>query len=337
MIGSTQHELIGVDTLTLDIDNPRIQRVVEMYKGEIPAEGLHMALGSGRDANDSGDAGTTFYSLKESIKTSGTIIHPIHVNKSSDGILTVIEGNTRVAIYRELKEGEVEGDWQFIPAIVYENLPQEKVDSIRLQSHQVGPRAWDPYSKAKYLHKLNRHQDMPFSRLVDLCGGRKNEVRDYIKAYEDMEDYYRPTLDQDEDFDPKRFSAFVELQKASIKESIFQAGYELSDFSEWVRDKKIYPLNTVRKLPQILKNKEAKRIFLTMDAKEAQKYLDGLSAVSGELTGSFEQLCNAVIKKIRNVKYSEITRMREEKEGGDSQSILDLKDDLADFVKEIHG
>lgn len=282
----TSHTRLPIDDLTLDIDNPRIQRLTEMYSGEVTAEIIHLALGSGRDTQDSGDTGTTFFSLKESIRTSGTIIHPIHVNKKGDGQLVVVEGNTRVAIYKELRESGVEGNWNVIPAIVYEGLSQEDIDSIRLQSHQVGPRAWDPYSKAKYLHKLNKHQDMPFARLVDLCGGRKNEVRDYIAAYEDMEEHYRPTLEDDADFDATRFSSFAELQKSKVKEAITLAGHDLEDFSRWVRDRKIHPQHTVRKLPMILANDEAKKIFLADGAEAAIRYLDRTNDTGDTIDGS---------------------------------------------------
>lgn len=335
MAVSTIHTHLPVDNLTLDVENPRIQLIMERYKGEITAEIIHLALGSGRDSQDSGDSGTTFYSLKESIRTSGTIIHPIHVNKTADGKLVVVEGNTRVAIYKELRDSNVEGSWDEIPAIVYEGLSQEEIDSIRLQSHQVGPRAWDPYAKAKYLHKLHKQQDMPFARLVDLCGGRKNEVRDYIAAYEDMEEHYRPVLDDDADFDPKRFSSFAELQKSNIKESVALAGFELSDFSSWVRDQKLQPQNLVRKLPMILANSEAKRIFLKDGAEAASRYLDRLNYTGDPIDGSLPELCKAVLAKLRSVTWKDIQNHRANKESPDTQAILDLNDELADFVKEI--
>jgi len=331
----TIHTHLPIEDLTLDIENPRIQLIMERWAGEITAEIIHLALGSGRDTQDSGDNGTTFYSLKESIRTSGTIIHPIHVNKTNDGKLVVVEGNTRVAIYKELRDSDVDGNWDEIPAILYEGLSQEEVDSIRLQSHQVGPRAWDPYSKAKYLHKLNKHQDMPFARLVDLCGGRKNEVRDYIAAYEDMEEHYRKILDDDADFDPKRFSSFAELQKSKVKEAIALSGHDLEDFSRWVNDGKIHPQHTVRKLPLILSNPDAKKIFLQDGAEAAIRYLDRANDTNNPIDGSLPELCKAVLAKLRAITWPDIQKHRSDKDSAETQAILDLNDELADFVKEI--
>ena len=331
----TIHTHLPVDDLTLDVDNPRIQLIMERWKGEVTAEIIHLALGSGRDTQDSGDSGTTFYSLKESIRTSGTIIHPIHVNKTAEGKLVVVEGNTRVAIYKELRDSDVDGNWDEIPAILYEGLSQEEIDSIRLQSHQVGPRAWDPYSKAKYLHKLSSDQDMPFARLVDLCGGRRNQVRDYIAAYQDMEDHYRDILEDDADFDPTRFSSFAELQKSSTKEAITLAGHSLEDFSRWVHSRKIHPQHTVRKLPLILGNPEAKNVFLTDGAEAAVRYLDRANDTGDPIDGSLPELCKAVLAKLRAVTWPDIQKHRSEKDSAETQTILDLNDELADFVKEI--
>ncbi|WP_428623820.1 ParB N-terminal domain-containing protein [Sedimenticola sp.] len=331
----TIHANLPIDDLTLDVDNPRIQLIMERWAGDISPEIIHLALGSGRDSQDAGDSGTTYYTLKESIRTSGTVIHPIHVNKTTDNKLVVIEGNTRVAIYKELRDNDVEGDWNKIPAILYEGLQQEDIDSIRLQSHQVGPRAWDPYSKAKYLHKLNKHQDMPFSRLVDLCGGRTNEVRAYIAAYVDMEEHYRAVLDDDADFDPTRFSSFAELQKPKVKEAITLAGHDLKDFSRWVKDRKIHPQNTVRKLPLILGHTDARKIFLEDGAEAAVRYLDRISEPGDPIDGTLSELCKAVLVKLRAVTWPDIQKHRANRESAETQAILDLNDELSDFVKEI--
>ena len=337
MSNTREHKSIEVEKLTLDTENPRIQKIVEMYAGGITPEALGLALGSGLDDVDSREAGTTFYTLKAAIKTNGGIIQPIHVNETPNGALTVIEGNTRVRIYQELKQEGVEGDWSKIPAILYSDLSQEEIDSIRLQSHQVGPRAWDPYHKAKYLFKLNSQQDMPFSRLVDLCGGRKSDVTHYINAYNDMEEYYRNILDDETDFDTTRFSAFIELQKSNVKESILRAQFSFEDFAEWVAERKIDPLNTVRKLPRILANKEAKKIFLDKGAKPAIHYLDEQQLAPKKLDGNLFDLCQAVKSKIEQISWSEVQKLKSDREGEKVNTLLDLSEELERLINDINN
>ncbi len=212
--------------------------------------------------------------LCESIKTNGGIIHPIIVNHRDDGTYVVIEGNTRTLIYREFKQKNLPGEWEQIPSIVHENLREDQIEAIRLQAHLVAPRAWDPYSKAKYLDYLYSAKHLTMPQIVDFCGGRNREVKDYIGAYNDMEEYYRPLLDSDDQFDPTRFSAFVELQRSRVKQALLQAQYDRCDFSKWVKDGLLAPLSTVRQLPRILKNTARREIFLREGAQEALKHLD---------------------------------------------------------------
>jgi hypothetical protein len=195
----------------MDRSNPRIAKWLEMYGGEITAEQMSLALGAGDPSTS--ETQTTFRSLRESIRTNGGLIHPIIANRIDGGTIVVIEGNTRTLIYREFLEQGAAGDWAHIPALVYENLTPAQIDQIRLQAHLVGPREWNPYSKARYLKQLRDAQNLTYNQIVDFCGGREQEVEQYIGGYNDMEKYYRPVLDSDSDFDPSRFSAFAEADR----------------------------------------------------------------------------------------------------------------------------
>ena len=75
-------------------------------------------------------------------------------------------------------------------------------------------------------------------------------------------------------FDPTRYSAFREMQR--IKNDLYDAGKDETDFSRWLHNGLIHPLNTVRDIPKILKNKEATNVFLKDGAREATKYLDAV-------------------------------------------------------------
>ena len=102
-------QVLSIDDIKLDVENPRIKQYLEFYT-EISSEMLALALSD----SSNGDASTTYRSLKESIKVSGGIIHPIVVNVDNDGVYTVIEGNTRLQIYKEFAENSVDGNWQTI-------------------------------------------------------------------------------------------------------------------------------------------------------------------------------------------------------------------------------
>jgi len=265
---------IPIDLIEPDITNPRITNYLDYYKDKenINLDQMRQALGAD-EPQVSSDGTPSYESLKESIKTRGGIIQPIIVNKHSDGQMTVIEGNTRLVIYKEFKDEGVQGDWDEIPAVVYEDADPEFLDSIRLQAHLVGARPWDPYSKAKYLTKLS-NEGFPISDLVSYCGGKKKEVQLYLQGYKDMENFYRPLCKQPYEFKKRHFSAFVELQDSRVKKVMSDFGMEKDTFAKLVFEDKFSPLNTIRSLPAILKNEQATKILFKDGAKEAKKIVD---------------------------------------------------------------
>lgn len=317
--------MLPIDELQLDTDNPRIARLIEKYGPNPNAEQINLALGAGSPTTSEG--GTTFQSLKESIRTSGGIIIPIIVNKKTDNSMLVIEGNTRVAIYREFVNQGVPGNWTTIPAIVHNNLEPARVEAIRLQAHLVGPRQWDPYSKAKYLDYLRNCEHLTLNQVIDFCGGRKPEVLTYIDGFKDMETYYRAILEDESDFDPTRFSAFVELQKPRIKQSIVEAGFDLHEFARWVDERLIDPLATVRDLPRILANKHSRAKFLKEGAKEALKEL--VRNEGGDLsTISMDILVKEMINRLRNISFKAVQEMSEDLEGERTRNLFTLLEEM---------
>lgn len=326
---------LPIDDLELDINNPRIRKFVEHHGGPIEFDTMLLALGAGGGDGESGST-VTFQSLKQSIRAQGGIINPIIVLKLPSGKFQVIEGNTRVAIYRSFRTDGISGNWNTIPAIVHDTLASLEVDAIRLQCHIVGPRPWDAYSKAKYLEHLLNTENIPITQIVELCGGRKKEISEYIEAYRDMEKYYRPTLESDDAFDPTRFSAFVELQKPGIKESIAEAGFNVTSFAEWVRDRKIDPLNTVRAVPRILKHPQAKSRFLAVGAREALKMLD-VPAPTGLGNVPLEQLLRAVIDRLNVIPYPDVKAMKHDPGGQKAQLLLEANEILGGICKDISG
>ena len=325
-----QFEVLPVDKIELDLKNPRIAQWVEMYGHEISAEQMALALGQGSSTD--GRGGPDFGSLEQSILTNKGVINPIVVNKQADGKYVVIEGNTRTLIYRQFSERDVAGDWTKIPALVHEALDDQQIDAIRLQVHLVGTREWDPYSKAKYLTHLREAQHLTFGQIVDYCGGNRREVERYIQAFHDMEEYYRPLV-SDQEFDPQRFSAFVELQSRRRMETLLGAGYTKGDFAQWVNEGKFKPLNTIRSLPQLLENDKVREVFMADGAKEALKVLNTQDVEVDLKAANVTQLATELYKRINAIQYHEIQKFR----GDDENDFRDLIADVRDSLDELHG
>ena len=335
MVNPGNHQLVPVEDIELDRSNPRIRKFLEMYGDELTPEQIFLALGAGNDDDSGASNSTTYEKLKQSIISNGGIIQPIILNRRNDGKLRCVEGNTRVALYRHFQETNVRGDWTHIPALVHDEIDEASVHAIRLQVHLVGPRPWDPYSKAKYLHELRTQEHLPFATIVDYCGGRQTEVLESINAYSDMEQYYRPVVSDDGAFDTTRFSGFVELQKSGIKQAIAATGFDLSDFAQWIHDGRLYPLQKVRVLPRILRNEKARAIFLKQGARKAEAVLEKPDLSRTLQEAELGQIAQALVGKIASLPYSEYQRIGNDFGGETAQALLEAQADLANLTKSL--
>lgn len=324
---------IPVEVIQLDAHNPRITFAIEGITGGVTDQFIELALGKSSPADEDQGASTTYSSLKASIRASGGLISPIIVRPIEDGRYLVVEGNTRVAIYRELGREDDSGKWLKIPAVIRDVLDELDEHAIRLQSHLVGPRPWRAYAKGKYLHHLYHDKHWSLNQLLDFCGGnaRKKEIEEYIQAYADMQEYYASQLQAGQGY--SHFSAFVELQKYGIKSSIAKAGHTLEDFATWLANGNIAPLQSVRQLPRILGNSVAKKKFIEHDAREAIRVLDQPNTNAVIKDAALEQLAGALAAKLRTESWDSIRPIIEDREGPRAQVLVDCFEELRSLVK----
>lgn len=320
---------LPVEKIKLDISNPRIARGVAYYR-PITSEIMALLLGSTSEA---------CASLRESIRENRGIIHPIVVNKRADGAYVVIEGNTRLQIYKDFIANGEPGDWTKIRAIVYDNLSDDEMHSIRLQAHLIGPREWDPYSKAMYLNHLATVEHMPMNTLISFCGGasKASEIRNMIAAYNVMEKYYRPLCDDDSQFDIRKFHGFVELQNRNIMDALIAKGYDKTDFSQWMVDDRFSTLQDVRRLPDILKSKKATEVFLKTNTRDAKKILAVEEITVDKLRDvPYELLAKELSNRMLNMKIREISHLRDDSEyDAKRNSLVQVYGDVKFILEEI--
>lgn len=324
---------LPIGDVQLDLNNPRISQWIKMYGDNLTSEAVALALGGGEKTN-------SYATLKESIKVNGGIINPITVNRYNDGRLVVIEGNTRLQIYKEFAESDPNGPWNKIPSLVYDNMPDDEIHAIRLQTHLVGPRDWDAFSKGKYLHQLSEVDKMPLSKIISFCGGQEWEIRGFIDAYVDMNEHYFKKIEASGlDPDPREFSKFREAQKRPIQEAIAAHGYTRQDFADWVINGNIDTAQNVRKLPAILANSDARKVFLTSSISEAEKYVFKEHNNGVDLSRcSVDELVVALTVRIRNItrKESKILCFSPSSQR-QRDNIRDLLDELDDIIQEMEN
>lgn len=322
---------LEITQVNLDKENPRIKQFLEFYKDNITAEQIALALSD----SSSSDSSTTYKALRDSIKASRGIIHPIVVNHELDGSYTVIEGNTRLQIYKDFAVNEPDGSWNSIVSLVYENLSSAEKHEIRLQSHLVGPREWDPYSKAKYLWELSEIEHLPMNTIISMCGGNKNTIEKAIEAYIYMERFYRPYVASKPnlEYDTRNFSKFLEYQNGTVKNAIKQKGFEEDQFAKWVAEDNVDKALKVRLLPHVMRNEEALTVFKKRNLTEAEKVLNAASLANDDLSKyPYELLAKALYEKLVDFKIQEILNLANNPAFADKKYQLEMTAEQLKFI-----
>lgn len=326
------HVMLDVETIEYDIENPRIKMALEKYGDKINAERIYFAL---RSATEGTTGSSSFASLKDSIRASNGVISSIKVICKDDKYVC-IDGNTRLAIYKQLGKEHKDEDWAKIKSVVITGAGQRDIETIRISAHLIGAREWPAYEKARYLHDLRSKKFMDYDEMIAICGGNKTAIERQIDAYHDMNEYYRDVVD-DTAFQIDRYSGFVELQKPKIKVAIHESDLELKDFGEWIRDGKIYRLSNVRDLPRVLRDDEARSVFLNgglRSIEDAIKLLDqrakeGAGQTNKDITleaASLHRLATELMQRINDLPYSEVKVMQEKAQEGTTEQINTLED-----------
>ena len=331
---------LPTDQIDFDEENPRIKVALEKYGAKLDEQRIRFAL---QTATEGSSATSSYRSLKDSIRASRGISVPIVVSPRSERFVC-IDGNTRLAVYSELREEQAPGDWTTINCLVLDDPSQRDIETIRVTAHLVGARDWPAYEKARYLHYLRNVEFMDYDELIARCGGNKTTITRQIDAFHEMNEFYRD-VSSDDAFKVDRFSGFVELQKPNIKDSIFSAGFDLHDFGSWIRDGQIYRLDYVRKLPMVLADDEATDVFVKGGVRSIEEAVEVADrnrrkdAPPSRLEipvakADMASLAEALLTRIKSLPREDYIALRDRRYETAEQDV-DILSDLAEHLRDL--
>ena len=273
---------VAVASIELDPENPRIQAALERQGIQDPSEeqlSFHLSAA----ANSVGSGGHGYRRLRESIKAARGAYQSVSVMRldppSPNGReYLCLDGNTRVAIYRELANQGAEGNWTNIKAEIIEPDDEEErvrvIEETRMISHIVGAREWSPYRQAKYLNDLRNKHCFSWDHIVAICGGQvsRSAIAEDISAYELIEDYRKQVTPAT--FNEQRFSAYRELVKIRGVDLLDEHGMVPDDFHNWVAKGVLTKDEQVRHLRSVLADEDAKAILCEERPNGLQEAID---------------------------------------------------------------
>jgi hypothetical protein len=323
---------VPIDKINPDPNNPRIAEY--LLENPNPTKSNIFRMLGAAEPDQKNKGGTSYKSLKESIRNNGTLINRILLGQKGD-TYKVIEGNTRVAIYADLLNETKDPKWSIIPAEVDDQMDDTKEHAIRLQAHLVGIRQWSPFAQGKYLCDLVEQNNLTLEQIIGICGGRQSEIKTLIGAYRDMREFYMPIVG--DDLDTTRFSGFREIQGPAKKQMLVDHGFTMLDFAKWCIPDPIMKISQnehVRHLEKILSNPQSKDVFLKYGSDEA---LDIINKANPDLSKfDLVALSREVELRVNNVPNKKINEYRKSPEDSPVVDALgDLYASLRIFFEDI--
>lgn len=147
------------------------------------------------------------------IKRHGGLLESILVRNDTS---EVIEGNSRLAVYRKLfEENNEDGDWDLIPCDIVSFLSDEQLAAYLNEVHVKGKTQWPAYEKANFAHVHYREKGWTLDKIAEMFGESKATIRIRTKVIELMK--------ENNDGERSRFSYYdVIIRKSEITDALSQ-------------------------------------------------------------------------------------------------------------------
>ena len=147
------------------------------------------------------------------IKRHGGLLESILVRNDTS---EVIEGNSRLAVYRKLfEEKNEDGDWELIPCDIVSSLSDEQLAAYLNEVHVKGKTQWPAYEKANFAYIHWGEKRWRLEKIAEMFGESVATIRTRIKIIELMK--------ENNDGERSRFSYYdVIIRKKEITDVLNQ-------------------------------------------------------------------------------------------------------------------
>ena len=319
---------IEIDKLVLDEENPRIGywRDNIMRVTDAASQGdLEIALKSGNYED--------YNRLKRSIETSEGAMEEIWVYPIEDGKYKIIDGNTRVLIYKDLRDKYPQKDTykKIRCKVLPPDITEKSINFIRLIAHLRGVNDWQAYERARMLYILWYHRGYTEEELQSTTKLSLNDIRRWHEAYKNMSEQFLPNYSHKPDALLK-FSYFVEFENKKIRDGMKRCGLTTKDFCDWVGNDEITRAQDVRDLRKMFENDDIARI-LKEEGFQAAKYELSMS-IPAYASRLFENIEKCIIGLKRMSREEEQSILSDE-EPMKKTKIMELYEELSKFVEMI--
>ncbi len=315
---------IDTDKLILDEENPRIgfwRDNILRVRDDTSQKDLEIALKVGLSDE--------YNKLKRSIETNEGLLNEIWVYPLDNEMFKIIDGNTRVLIYRDLAEKYPHKDiYKSIRSKIFTgDINEKSINFIRLIAHLRPQNDWQAYERARMLYLL-WDKGYTEEELKNTTKHNANEIKRWREAYRTMNEQFLPSYSHKYDA-LNKFSYFVEYENTKIQNGMRRNGLDTKDFCDWVGNDEITRAQDVRDLSAILDNEHTARV-LKEDGFQAAKYelTMTIPRYSSKLFNDIESCISGLKKMSREEEHNILTG----EEPAKKEKVLELYDEVSKFV-----
>ncbi len=190
----TSIQFLPQRSLKFFADNPRVYSVIRANGKQPSQDEIEKLLGDLEHVKE----------LREDIKRNGGLLEPLIVR---GGSLEVLEGNSRLAAYRQLAAKEPI-KWGTVKCMLLpEDVEESLVFALLGQFHIKGKKDWAPYEQAGFLYRRFKNHNLPPRVLASELGLSTKKVTHLINTYEFMVEH--------DEVDITRWSYYDEYLKSN--------------------------------------------------------------------------------------------------------------------------
>ena len=156
--------------------------------------------------------------LIQSIRANGGLTDPMLVR---GGDLVVLEGNSRLAAYRELARNDAIGWGKAKVRLLPSDISEKLVFALLGEYHIIGRKDWAPYEQAGYLYRRKVVHGVSAQSMANEMGLPKRRVNHLINTYSFMVKH--------DETDVSRWSYYDEYLKSNKVKAARRENSELDD------------------------------------------------------------------------------------------------------------
>ena len=340
---NTKYDSIDIENIDFDLENPRIiKELRSISEGERAESAGPLLLLSHSD-----EPGPAREELEKSIIANEGIVNPIDIVpiKESANRYKVIDGNTRLALYKKLKRiNPDDTKWHFIKSCIYPDDNEQQLHDIRLLTRFMPVTQWSLYAKGQYIDHLCKTKD--FNEIALKLGGKTSTIKNLQKAYNFFREYYEVLFknkDNTAGADESKFSHFIEAGKGSVEVALESHFGNLEEgkknFAKWVDEGRFRMAIHVRKIPAVFNNEDARTAFIDGDVNDIESAAELLPSSNNPKVhleeASIEELSAQLSRMLNSITRQEMRLMVDNKMPSTVDSLMLLFLDLEKIIDEI--